>query len=171
MLTIGTAVIEDLDEVLALVREAIADMNERGIHQWNEQYPQDYLIKWDIEKDMLHVARDGDVIVGSISLTYEGDVEYRDVEWTDIDGKYLVVHRLVVHPEHQRLGVASTLMEHAEKMARDTGCTSMRLDTFSENPRSLAFFTKQGYERKPGHIHFPENVEPYFCFEKVFQTD
>jgi hypothetical protein len=39
------------------------------------------------------------------------------------------------------------------------------MDTYSGNPRSLRFFEKRKYKRRPGHIHFPECPDPYYCFE------
>ena len=78
------------------------------------------------------------------------------------------VHRITVHPDWMRTGVAGRLFDFAEEFAKERGYTSLRFDTYSENPRSLALYAKRGYDRLPGEIFFPdENDKPYFIFEKL----
>jgi len=164
--------IEHLEEVQELVRYAIEDMIANGIYHWNEVYPPMDIFREDIEKGILYIALEREMIVGIVVLTHEMDPEYVDVEWEDRDGKPLVVHRLTVHPDHQRKGVASRLFEFSEEFGRKHGFTSLRLDTYSENPRSLALYSKRGYKRVPGEIFFPrENELPYYCFESVFDEN
>ena len=143
-------------------------MNEHGITQWNDQYPPLEVFSSDIEKDTLYIMKDDGKIIGIIVLSAEQDEEYEPVDWTDKDGKFLIVHRLAVHPSWQRKGVAEKLMDSAEQFAKENRFTSIRIDTFSSNPRMLALIQKRQYERKPGEIFFPENQEPYYCYEKIF---
>jgi len=75
-----------------------------------------------------------------------------------------VIHRLTVHPEHQELGHASTLMLFAESKARDLGCRSIRLDAFTKNPGACALYSGRGY-RNLGTVDFRMGV--FYCFEKV----
>ena len=158
---------KDIPEVLELVKVSIKDMNESGIHQWNERYPPLEIFESDVQSGTLFIMKEEERLAGIIVLSKEQDEEYKDVDWTDRSGRALVVHRLAVHPEFQRKGMATKLMDFAENYARENGYTSIRVDTFSGNPRSLKFFEKLNYERKPGHIHFPENKEPYYCFEMI----
>ena len=51
---------EDMPEVHALFRDAIADMSARGIDQWDEQYPTPAHLQGDLAKGELYVGeRDG----------------------------------------------------------------------------------------------------------------
>jgi ribosomal protein S18 acetylase RimI-like enzyme len=158
---------EDVPEILELIQECIRDMNANGIHQWNELYPPLKIFKSDVESGSLFAVKDRGRIAGIIVLSEKQDKEYVDIDWTDKSGKALIVHRLAVHPEFQRRGIAYKMMDFAENYAKEKGYTSIRVDTFSGNPRSLRFFEKLNYERKPGHIHFPENDEPYYCYEMI----
>lgn len=163
---IDRATIDNIPEILELVQKVIEEMNSNDITQWNDQYPPLEIFSNDIEKDTLYVMRDDEKIIGIIVLSDEQDKEYEPVKWTDKAGKFLIVHRLAVHPSWQRKGVAEKLMDFTEQFAKENGFTSIRIDTFSRNPRMLAFIQKRQYERKPGEIFFPENQEPYYCYEK-----
>ena len=159
------AKVGDITEILDLVQECIKDMNTHGIDQWNEQYPPHEIFISDIETGSLLTIKDEERIVGIIVLSEEQDEEYKQVDWTDKFGKVLVVHRLSVHPKWQRRGIAGKLMDYAESFAKENGYSSIRLDTYCGNPRSLKLFEKRGYERKPGHIFFPECEDPFYCYE------
>ncbi len=158
---------DDINEILKLVQECIKNMNANGIDQWNEQYPPLEIFKSDVESGSLFAMKDVGRIVGVIVLSEEQDEEYDDIDWTDKFGKVIIVHRLAVHPERQRMGIATKLMDFAENYARENGYSSIRVDTYSSNPRSLQLFEKRKYKRKPGQIHFPENEEPYYCYEMI----
>jgi GNAT superfamily N-acetyltransferase len=140
-------------------------MMERGNDQWNDQYPKQHLFVDDIDAGTLYTMKEEGSIIGIIVLSEYQDKEYGDIEWDDGSGKVLVVHRLAVHPKWQCKGIAGLLMDFSERFARDNGYTSIRLDTYSRNTRSLNFFKKRGYDQRPGHIHFPECEAPYYCFE------
>jgi GNAT superfamily N-acetyltransferase len=165
---ITKAVPEDLREILDLVEKCILEMNSNGITQWNEQYPPMDIFGSDIEKNTLYKIEINNEITGIIVLSTEQDKEYEPVEWKDIEGNPIVIHRLAVDPRWQRKGIATKLMSFAEKFAKDNGYTSIRIDTFSLNPRMKNLINKFGYDRKTGKIFFPENDEPYYCYEKIF---
>jgi ribosomal protein S18 acetylase RimI-like enzyme len=157
----------DIPQILALVQECIQDMNANGITQWNDQYPPMEIFSNDLDDNSLFTLKDNNKLLGIIVISDIQDEEYKDIKWQDSAGKFIVVHRLAVHPSWQRQGLAEKMLDFAELYAKDNGFTSMRIDTFSKNPRTLRLFEKRNYERKPGEIHFPENSEPYYCYEKL----
>ena len=55
------------------------------------------------------------------------------------------VYSLVVHPEHQRRGVAGALMQAAESAALDRGCHTMRLEVRTDNTAAIALYQRLGY--------------------------
>jgi GNAT superfamily N-acetyltransferase len=161
------AVPDDLAQILELVGNCIQDMNSSGNTQWNDEYPPMDIFGTDIEKGTLFKFEDDNVIVGIVVLSPEQDKEYEPVDWGDRKGKPIVVHRLAVHPDWQRKGIASKFMAFAEKFAKKNGYTSIRIDTFSQNPSMQKLIIKFKYVRRPGEIFFPENEEPYYCYEKI----
>lgn len=156
---------DDKLKVLELVHACIKDMNEHGMDQWNEIYPKDEIFASDIEKGSMFAVKNKEQIVGIIVLSQEQDKEYEAIQWTDTAGRFLLVHRMAVHPKWQRQGIATRLMDFAEAYGRENGFTSIRIDTYSQNPRTLRFFEKRGYERKAREIFFPETDKPYYCYE------
>ncbi len=158
---------KDIPEILALVQAVIKDMNLHEIDQWNEQYPLPEIFISDIKAGSLFAMKDNESIVGIIVVTEVQDEEYKPIAWEDTSGKPLIIHRIAVHPERQRKGIACTLMDFAERYARDNGYSSIRIDTYSGNPRTLNLFEKRKYDRREGHIYFPECKEHYYCYEKI----
>jgi ribosomal protein S18 acetylase RimI-like enzyme len=159
-----------LDEIMGLLRECAKDMNEQGIYQWDETYPPRDYIEADCKSESLFCYKEDSDIIGIIVISKEQESEYENVNWTDNRGKFLVVHRLAVRPKWQRSGLGRQMMIFAEEYATENGYFSIRLDTYSGNPVALEFYMNLGYQRIPGHIHFPHRELPYFCFEKILKN-
>ena len=73
------------------------------------------------------------------------------------------VHRLMIHPDCQRRGLARHLMTFAEIAARRAGCGALRLDAFTGNAPSLGLYRGLGYE-DVGAVRFRKGL--FRCFEK-----
>lgn len=55
------------------------------------------------------------------------------------------VYSLVVHPTHQRQGLAGMLMRCIEKSAYRRGCRELRLEVRPDNQAAIFFYQKIGY--------------------------
>lgn len=157
-----------LDEILALTRACAAKMINAGIFQWNEHYPSRAAFEEDLNRDELYIITQSGNIVGTIVISDLKDEVYQPVTWlTPADTKSIYIHRLAVHPDFQGQGIAQQLMDFAEDFARRNGYVSVRLDTFSQNPRNNRFYQKRGYA-KLEEIFFPKQSEyPFYCYELV----
>ncbi len=145
-------------------------MSGRGIHQWNESYPNRAAFEKDQKRGELYVIGNGETLIGSITITPLQDEEYKAVTWCTSGGKNIYIHRLAVHPLYQGLGYARKLMDFAELLARDEGALSVRLDTFSHNKKNQLFYEQRGYKRL-GDVYFPGQSEyPFHCYELVLQS-
>lgn len=58
----------------------------------------------------------------------------------------LVVCDIYVTKPYRGTGLASELIERAERRARETGCDELKLEVDVENERALAFYDKLGFE-------------------------
>jgi ribosomal protein S18 acetylase RimI-like enzyme len=142
----------DIDEICALVKSAISNMDRNDIFQWDEIYPtrEDFLS--DIKAASLFVGLEKsgkdekEKIVVIYALNKDCDDEYKKTAWS-FDGDYRVIHRLCVHPDFQRRGIARETLLHIEKQAVSLGAKSLRLDVFSQNPASMALYEKAGYSK------------------------
>lgn len=156
--------IDSLLEITLACGKALADNN---IYQWNEQYPSKEAFETDFKRGELYVLEVENIIIGCITVSTFMDEEYKTVDWLTKNENNIYIHRLAVHPNHQGKGYAQTLMTFAENFARENNYQSVRLDTFSQNPRNLQFYSKRGY-LKTGEIYFPRIKDfSFHCFELI----
>ena len=67
-------------------------------------------------------------------------------------GKYLEIDNFIVHPEHRSKGIGKMMTDFIDKKAKDTGCTMIVLDAFTENFTAHRFYYNQGYVPKGFHF-------------------
>ncbi len=141
------AVPEDARELVTLTKACVARMRSQGIDQWDEFYPDQSVIARDIAEETLRVVRLGGRIIACLTLDEQMDPLWKDLAWSSSSGKICAIHRVMVHPDHQALGLAGRLMAQAEAMARSLGFQAVRLDCFTLNPGALRLYEKLGYRR------------------------
>ena len=160
---VQTATMSDLPKVVAVYECAIQHMNENGIYQWDEKYPNEKILRDDIIAQNLHLYIVENKIASVFVLNKECDPEYSVGNWTDNEASFAVVHRLCVHPHFQHKGIGTRTMLTAEALLMNRGLQSVRLDAFSENPAALRLYEKLGYQRT-GSVRFRKGL--FFLFEK-----
>ncbi|MBD1372100.1 GNAT family N-acetyltransferase [Hazenella sp. IB182357] len=154
-----------IDELIQIYKQNVRLMNERGIYQWNEDYPDREELMQDIKcGEMFLLTIDGD-IAGAVALNELYDLEYNEIEWKDESGKFLVVHRFCVNTKFQGQGISKTLLKHIDRYAKQTGYASIRLDTMMANEIAMNLYQKDGYEAR-GQFFFPGLENPFMAFEK-----
>jgi ribosomal protein S18 acetylase RimI-like enzyme len=158
----------DLERIVKLVKECVRDMVSHGIHQWNDNYPNADVIGDDIRCKSMHVVKNNGDIIGMIALNEDQAAEYMSVKWSRRSDRVLVIHRLAVSPTMQNQGIGGKLLDYAEKFAIDSGYDSIRLDSYSGNPRALRLYEKHHYKRV-GQVNFPRRNLPFYCFEKIMK--
>ncbi len=163
---IRKATLSDLDSVFAIINECKADMLAKGIEQWPSHHPSIERVKDGILKGEHYVIEENEEILGGVRLNNSQDEQYALVKWGVEDSKPLIVHQLAVSPQHQGKGLAKKLMLFAEELAKKQGSKCIRLDTYSINTASNAFYQKLGY-KFTGTIKMPQYKEgEYNCYEK-----
>jgi ribosomal protein S18 acetylase RimI-like enzyme len=153
----------DVGPAMHLVRLCIAHMRQNGIEQWDDVYPDETTLRADARAGTMYVIQDSSGICGMFVLNDFQDREYADVPWTITGVPIAVVHRLMVHPAHQRRGIARQLMKAAEARASERGYGAIRLDAFTQNPGALRLYADLGY-RDAGGITLRKGL--FRCFEK-----
>jgi ribosomal protein S18 acetylase RimI-like enzyme len=163
-MTITKASPSDIPEIMSLISAAVKKMIADGLYQWDEQYPNVEVITDDISAGNLFKISEKDRIAGVIVLNEQYFPQYNDLAWEDTGGKFLIVHRLCVHPDYQGQGYAQKLMRFAEEYTKKNGYSSIRLDTYTSNQRALALYDSLNY-RRVGMVTFRKGL--FQCFEKV----
>lgn len=153
--------INDLKPISKMYSDAIDNLNNVGIYQWDEIYPNELTLKEDIEKQELYKIISDDHLLGAVVINQDTDAEYSNGHFED--DNYAVIHRLCVAPEYQHQKIGYHAMTLIENRLKEQGVRSIRLDAFSENPYSLKMYEKLGY-RKVGNAQWRKGL--FYLFEK-----
>jgi ribosomal protein S18 acetylase RimI-like enzyme len=157
----------DLKRVVAITNACAMHMISKKIFQWDENYPNIEIFKDDVKNKSLFVIEDNELIMGCICISLKIDDVYKDVKWLTPNRNNVYLHRLAIHPNFQGQGLALKLMEYAEDFTIKNGCISIRLDTFSGNPKNNKFYTLQGYTKLEKIFYRNQSDMPFHCFEKI----
>ena len=146
------ATMADFDRIMSILKDGANQLAERGVDQWQGDYPSPDQIKEDIENGFayLAVSEDGET-VGAISVVEAPDHSYDqlDGEWLIETDKYVVIHRVAIHSQHAGHGYATKLLEAVIKYIRDhrQDIDSIRIDTHEDNKAMQHLIDKMGFKR------------------------
>jgi ribosomal protein S18 acetylase RimI-like enzyme len=126
MVEIRSATTDDIDDVVSLWRRFGGPTRTLG--QQNEarallaRDPEALILACDDQTDVI-----GSLVVG----------------W---DGWRCHLYRLVVHPDHRRLGVAGLLLSEGQRRAQQLGAPRLDAMVHRDNDGAIAFWEAQGFE-------------------------
>ena len=130
----------DIKRIVEIANACADHMMSKGIFQWDKNYPNKKTFETDLDDNSLYIIEDKSVVIGCICISLNIDDFYKSVKWITKTNKNLYVHRLAIHPKFQGRGLALKLMNFANEFANQNNCESIRLDTFSGNPRNNKFY-------------------------------
>ena len=163
----------DLPRLLELYAKARAFMADHGNpRQWGAtNWPPEALLRQDIANGNSYVCVEDDCIVGTFFYIAGHDIEptYRIIEngrWlTGDDGNYLALHRVAVAVNHRGTGIAEAILNHSEKVAKEQGKISLRIDTHRGNLPMRRMLERNGFTHC-GRIRLA-NGDPREAYEKI----
>tara|TARA_B100001250_G_scaffold13047_2_gene11418 strand:+ start:4365 stop:4868 length:504 start_codon:yes stop_codon:yes gene_type:complete len=158
--------ISDLNNIMKMYNSCVTGMLNNNIDQWDSNYPNKKIIKADLEAKTYYVAEIKKEIVGGINIDQKQDKIYLTVNWKNPTNLFLVVHRLAVKQEFWGYKIGKELMLFTEKIAQKNKMKSVRLDTYSGNPKAVGFYRHLNYIEL-GAIDLKPNKNEYYCFEKI----
>lgn len=151
------ATMADYDHIMAILKDGANQLAERGVNQWQGDYPSPDQIKEDIENGWayLAVSQDGET-VGAIAIVPAPDHSYDDLkgEWLKKTDKYIVIHRVAIHSNHAGHGYATKLLTEVINQVKDNHpeIDSIRIDTHEDNTAMQHLIDKMGFT-KVGELH------------------
>ena len=158
----------DLENIMKMYKSCVKGMITNGIDQWDDTYPNTEIISQDLEVMTYYVAEIEGEIIGGINIDQNQDETYLAIDWKDKSNSFLVVHRLGVKEENWGEEMGKKLMNFVEDLVVEKKLKSIRLDTYSGNPKAMEFYKQLGYTRL-GHIYLKSNKNEYYCFEKIIR--
>ena len=159
----STAQSNDLRELTALYRAATSHMDAQGIFQWDAIYPNRSILREDISLVQMEVGRVDSKIAVAFALEFCKEGDYEPAAWRYDDARFVVLHRLCVHPAFQGQGIAQETLDYIERSLPARGIYTIRLDAFSLNPAALHLYESRGYE-KAGEITYRKGL--FYLYEK-----
>ena len=158
----------DLGNIMLMYKSCVAGMLKNSIDQWDATYPNAGVIMEDLIAQTYFVAIENTIIIAGINIDQNQDKTYLTIDWEDKQNQFLVVHRLAVKVGFWNDGIGKSLMLFTENLVIEKGLNSIRLDTYSGNPKAMEFYKRLGYTRL-GHIYLKPNKNEYYCFEKIIR--
>lgn len=147
-LSIGKAVLEDIDAIWKILEQAILKRKEEGSNQWQDGYPNIDVIRNDIYNNCGYVVKINNTeIIAYAAISDKEESAYNELEgeWLT-DNPYIVIHRLAVSQENKIKGLGTWIMQEAENIALSKNITSIKVDTNFDNVGMLRVFEKLGYK-------------------------
>jgi GNAT superfamily N-acetyltransferase len=124
-------------EVLSVLDEAAAWLQERDIDQWPARFEPSWVEDairrgetWLVEAD------------GSVEATVT--LDWSDPVWADTEGSAGYVYRMAVR--RQGAGLGSVIVAWAAEVSLRRGCGALRLDCVTSNGRLRAYYEAAGFE-------------------------
>ena len=158
---------EDVLSILGIIEQAQKSLKDRGIDQWQNNYPNLETIQTDILNGHGYVLDNGGIVVGTVAVSFDGEETYESIfngQWlSDID--FAVVHRIAVAEDFKGAGLAAEIFKHIEKLCLEKGVHSIKVDTHRQNESMQRALQKNGFQYC-GIIYTADNAER-FAFEKL----
>lgn len=128
----------DLEQIVHLFTKAIALQGKDGYRVWDH-----------IDEDGLL----GDItsgrnykIVGKEGLRCIFSLQYTDpIIWRERDGNSIYLHRIVADQRYRGLNSFGTVLDWAARHARERNLGFIRMDTWADNPRIIAYYESFGF--------------------------
>lgn len=175
-LTIRNAQIQDIDRVEEIYNSILDHERDTGKIYTNWQkglYPTRNDALGALKAGTLYVAEAEGRVVACVNLNHIQPPEYSKINWSlEASGDdVLVIHTLCIPPEMAGKGLGKTFVEFSERLAKEKGCRTIRLDTYEGNIPAASLYRKLGY-KYVGSAEFNfQNVimENLICFDKIIK--
>ena len=103
-------------------------------------HPNKEVINSDISSGSYFVGCIERKLVCGLTIDQKQDPTYLSIDWQDKTNRFLVVHRLCAKTSVWSRGMGRKMMAFAEEMALKKGLSSIRLDTYINNPKAINFY-------------------------------
>ncbi len=165
------ATLNDLCRIMQIINGAIANLRDQGSNQWQNGYPNEEVLRADIENENCVVCVSDDTIVGLAVIIFGEDPSYGEIDgaWLS-DLPYASVHRVATSTDARGKGISSAIIAYCEELCVSNGTMSIRMDTHEVNLPMRALLKKLNYT-ECGVIHLKNNEvdNARFAYEKLLK--
>lgn len=150
---------EDRDEILALYKMQLG----RDYCPWNEEYPSNKEIDYDLSRDALFVMKMNGGIKAAISIDEDEAVD-RLPCWDKNLAPEGELARLAVLPEEQNKGLGRVMLKFGMDELKRRGFQGIHILVNKHNSKAIACYSIFGFQ-VVGECHMYE--QDFLCYEKV----
>ena len=159
---------KDLPEIMEIIRQAQRRIGELGIDQWQDGYPDESVIRGDLDRKEGYLLRsEADEPLAYMAVSFAGEPNYDVIYEGDwgADVAYAVLHRVAVNENYLRRGAGAALVREAQAMCQKQGVSCMRVDTHAGNLPMQRMLEKNGFERRG--VILLEDHSPRVAFDRI----
>ena len=131
---------EEAEAVMNLYRSVIG----APFCTWNESYPGETEITWDLSSGSLFVLEEGRELVGAISIVPENEIAHFSCWKLRENAREFA--RVVLRPDHQRKGLSARLVEGVIQELRRQGAAAVHIAVAKENIPAQRLYRKMGFD-------------------------
>lgn len=160
----------DIPEIMEIIRSAQNYLKNKGIDQWQNNYPNPETIKEDIENGNSYLIEIKGKIVATAAIIFGEDPTYNYIEdgaWI-AETTYGVIHRAAVAEEYKGQGIAAEIFKETYRLARKKNAGSIRIDTHLENYAMQRAIEKENF--KYCGIIYTEDGSKRLAYEKIISS-
>lgn len=140
---------DDFGRVVDIIKDAKKTLFDRGVNQWQKGYPDEDILKRDIEEGINYVLILDGKIVGTAALQQGYDRDYQDISdgrWSeDSEVTYSIIHRIAVETGHKSKELYTALLQQLLTMSYHLGYHDVRIDTHPDNLVMQHVITDSGF--------------------------
>jgi GNAT superfamily N-acetyltransferase len=155
----------DSNQIWDLLKMAILRRKKDGSNQWQDGYPNMYVVEDDIRKKYGYVLAFKNEIVGYCAILINDEPEYLNIEgkWLT-NNDFIVFHRLAISEKFLNIGLAKKMVSYIEQFAISKNIYSVKADTNYDNTPMLKLFNTLDYSLC-GTVYIRKS--PRKAFEKI----
>jgi GNAT superfamily N-acetyltransferase len=130
---------KDLDLIYQLFEQAIAFQQQQGYRGW-QSYDTEHIRK-DVLSQQLYKVLSGNGVAGIFCVCLRDELIWRSLDQNDA----LYLHRIISNRENRSGGFFKQVLDWAIDEARKTGRKYIRMDTWAENKKLIAYYESYGF--------------------------
>lgn len=142
------ATVDDLDQILNLIKLTIAKLTEDKITIWDEVYPAQFIPE-EISQNRLYVSFLDDVLISCFALNHQNRGSDK-VMWPTQSDKAIYLDKFCVHPLYQNKGFGRKVIDSALQISDELGFEVLRLFVVDFNTPALNFYDKLHFSKANG---------------------
>lgn len=148
---------EDIAAIAETYTELLTHEQQYGGHSnWKlGVYPTISVPKAKVPTGTMYVLEEKGAICASMVLNHDQAEEYAQIPWQypGAGDSVLVIHTLCIPPKLAGHGYGRQMVEYAKTYASETGCTTIRIDTYAHNEPAKRLYLGSGFRIAGcGHI-------------------